>query len=363
MKGIISFHPVDLGFFDGFAAPLINGDKIPLDAYLDEAVGARRRAWEARRFAHALESILEAARLPSLEPILARPASATELVGSVVELIRSPEKVLRGVKERLDRFDHRLDDLSRLVVEKVDPDLHLFGRPFLITAGSPGTVADVVDRYRRAASAKAVDNLALEQLIQLDSRLSQVEPEEDSPLSPDLAYRTEVFRELKALPCIREAGRPALEWQSPDAGIPWIAVRAHALVVPFWLARDVDGLETMCRAAGIPAPPFLSSPARLFREAGAEVQDVAGMLDRDLEGPRDLGAFVAPEHVPDLVSFLAAQGSQIIRVAARCGEAPAASGLLRKIRECAVYAEVRGLGYLEASGILPPDLSDHPGEA
>ena len=39
--------------------------------------------------------------------------------------------------------------------------------------------------------------------------------------------------------------------------IPWRAVRLHARVVPFWVGRDVDGLETICRAAGVPAPDCL----------------------------------------------------------------------------------------------------------
>jgi len=32
-----------------------------------------------------------------------------------------------------------------------------------------------------------------------------------------------------------------------------------------------------------------------------------------------------------------------------------ATALMRKIKECAVYAHHHGFGYLEASGLLPPD--------
>ena len=39
--------------------------------------------------------------------------------------------------------------------------------------------------------------------------------------------------------------------------------------------------------------------------------------------------------------------------AGRAGEAEACTTLLRKIRECARYAESHGMGYLEASGIPP----------
>jgi hypothetical protein len=37
-----------------------------------------------------------------------------------------------------------------------------------------------------------------------------------------------------------------------------------------------------------------------------------------------------------------------------------ATSLLRKIKECAVYAKKNGLGYLEASGVVPPEREDEP---
>jgi len=58
--------------------------------------------------------------------------------------------------------------------------------------------------------------------------------------------------------------------------------------------------------------------------------------------------------VPDLLAFLSAEGSGIIRAASAHGQGDACATLLRKVRECARYAERRGMGYLEASGILPP---------
>ena len=84
--------------------------------------------------------------------------------------------------------------------------------------------------------------------------------------------------------------------------------------------------------------------------------EVAGSLHAEIVEPRGLGGFVAPENVPDLISFLTTQGAKIIRVASRHGQGPAASILLKKIRECAVYAERHGCGYLEGSGILPPGV-------
>lgn len=338
-----------------------------LDRHLDEAVSERRRAWHARRVVRALASILEAARPPKLEPILARPRSAGELFRTSATLLRSPDTVLRGIKARLDQFDHRLDALSRLVVQKVEPDLHLLGRPYFVTETSPGNVAQLVKSFHAASSPGAVDNLAVEQLIRLDAGLARVEPQDGEPLSTDAAYRTEVFREVQVLSEISAAARKGVPWASPDGErksaaeavrleLPCIAVRVFARAAPFWIAREVDGLDTICRSAGVETPGFLASAARLFREAGEVAPAIAASLGRELGEPRDLAAFVSPEHVPDLLQFLATRGSMIIRAAARHGEGPAAAVLLKKIRECAVYAERHGFGYLEACGIFPPDV-------
>ena len=49
MKGYVSFHPVDLSFFDGLIAPLVAGQKVNPDAFLQQAANLRRNGWVARR--------------------------------------------------------------------------------------------------------------------------------------------------------------------------------------------------------------------------------------------------------------------------------------------------------------------------
>jgi hypothetical protein len=66
-----------------------------------------------------------------------------------------------------------------------------------------------------------------------------------------------------------------------------------------------------------------------------------------------VGGFVAPEEVPELLDWMKENGARIIQAAARHNEGPACSLLLKKMRECATYAQRHGLGYLEASGIEP----------
>ena len=137
--------------------------------------------------------------------------------------------------------------------------------------------------------------------------------------------------------------------------LPWRAVAMHARVHPFWLARDVDGLETICRASGVRAPECLSPAWRVFAEACEAFPALKESLGLELAREKDVGAFVAPGEIGQLLQFLSEHGSRIIHAATRAGEGAMATALLRKIKECATYAQRHQFGYLEASGVLPPD--------
>ena len=65
--------------------------------------------------------------------------------------------------------------------------------------------------------------------------------------------------------------------------MPWRATWLYARVAPFWIAYEVDGLETVCRAAGI-APPDVLVPAwRPFAEACPERFTALDLLVRNGE--------------------------------------------------------------------------------
>ena len=106
----------------------------------------------------------------------------------------------------------------------------------------------------------------------------------------------------------------------------------------------------------MPAPDCLVPAWRPFAEACERFPALREELHLELRKNRDVGAFVAPGDVPALLEFLGLNGARILAAAARAGEGALATTLLRKIKECAVYAERRGAGYLEATGVVPPDL-------
>ena len=335
MRGIVSFHAVDLELFDGLIGPLMVGEKVNPDAFLDGALRVRRAEWHAKRHKRALSSLLA-----SLEP--PPPPEGT---------------MWQKLRTRLERLDHKADPTALLVSEKVDPELHLLGRPFLIFEGSAERVSAIVDEFAQAAGDAALDALVLEQLLRLDARIGpQLAPFElVDPVAP-LTLRNALLEELKAIHNAARRARDGLAGAaSADdlAELALLAVEVHGRAAPFWIGRDVDGLETMCEAAGIDPPGILAPAWRPFAAAMDKLPALRDALTPSLDRPRAVGAFVSPEDVPELLAFLNAEGARIIQAATRAGVGATCGTLLRKIRECAHHAQRHGRGYLEASGVLP----------
>ena len=344
MRGLISFHPVDVGFFDDVIAPLVVGEKINPEQFLSDARRMRATAMQIEPYRRALVDVL--ARL-------APPAPPTE--GSM----------WTKVKARLEQLDLKPDPLATLVASRVDPDLHLHGRPFLVTEGSADHVATLVEEFRKADGLASVESLLLEQLIRIEPTLPNVlELPEMGPPSSDMTYRNDLLERLKAVHGLAKAARENESW-GPASGrrvpardvlgreLPWLAVELHACTNPFRVAQDVDGFDTVCRAADITPPDVLVTCRRLFARAIEMFPDLGEGLVTELRDGRDVAAFVPPSDVSRLLDFLKTEGAKIIRVATQHGEGPSCTTLLRKIRECAEYAAAHGRGYLDASGIRP----------
>jgi len=335
MRGVISFHPFDPGLLEGLIEPLLRGGKINPEAFLDGACQIRHAAWLTCGYKLALARLFE-----EFDP----PPPANE--GTLWDRVRT----------RLERFDYQAPPLSRLVRATLDPDLHLRGRPFLITEASPERAAEVAAEYVAAASAAELNALVLDQLGRLDPALARgVAPEPLEAPGPDAAYRTALLGRLRQ---VHDWGQAARGGQGGVRGtaadLRWRIVELHSRAVPFWVAGDVDGLGTICEAAGLEPPVGLGSAAGLFAGIGADVPELCAGLGVELSQPQDVGAYAAPERVPDLLAFLLEHGGRMIQVAARHGQGGLCAGVLRRIRECLRFAERHGVGYLEASGIHPP---------
>jgi hypothetical protein len=355
MRGIVSFHPLNLELFDRFIAPLVAGSKINPEEYLQTAIRMRENAHRAGMFIHGIEHRLENAGPPTAE---------------------KSAPVWMKLKTKLDALEHRMDELSALLTSHLDPELHLDGRPFFITEGSAVKVADIVDDYMAARSESEADGLVREQLIRLDRRLvDAVEPVEIGRPTGSLQFRQDLLGDMKQLYDLVRTARAGGDWKGADtarrrpareileADLAFQALQIHSRAVPFWYGRDVDGLETVCRAAGVPPPDCLVPAWRILGEACAEFPGMKEYLKPELLSRRAVGAYVAPENITDLLDFLSTAGSAIIRAAARHDAGPTCTLLLRKIKECATYAERHRFGYLEAAGIVPSHMEAESDEA
>lgn len=320
MRGVISFHPVDPGFFETLVEPLLRGEKVNPDIFLDAARRMRRASWLTLGYKVALARLLE-----ELEP----PPPVD--VGTLWDRVRT----------RLERFDYKVPALARVAQATIEPELHLHGRPFLVTEGSPDRVAQLVAEYAGMAGDAGLTSLVLDQLNRLDPALArELAPEPLAMPSGDAAYRNALLDSLKKIRDLAD-------------DLPWQVVYLHSRAVPFWIARDVDGLGTICDAAGIEPPAGLTSAEDLFARVGGKLPEPCQALQAEMQGPRELGAYASPEHVPELLRFLLEYGGRMIQAAARYGQGPLCTQVLRKIRECVRFAESHGVGYLEASGIHP----------
>src|SRR5258706_12984291 len=101
MTGYVSFHPIDLAFFDELIAPLVAGRKVNPEAFLQRAATQRRNGWVARRFAVAIEQLAASSEAPKPDPTA------------------SPWQRLRA---NLERIDHPPDEMARPAARGVDPD-------------------------------------------------------------------------------------------------------------------------------------------------------------------------------------------------------------------------------------------------
>jgi hypothetical protein len=339
VRGTVAFHPVDASLFGGAIAALLAGEKVQPEPFLAEAVRMRHSRAAAARTIRSIERALADAE----------PPKAPEGAG-----------IFERIKATALAVDHRVHAATRKAMRALDPELHLYGRPFFVTEESAERVASVVHEFRTAPSVPVAEAAVLDQLARLDPEFpGAFPPDEDEDPPQDLEVKHELMAEMRELFELAGAARRAGTWEvegreRPALPVlleegPWRAVRLHARVMPYWRGRDVDGLETVCRATGIEPPACLRQAHALFERACSEFPGFPGALPLEIPGPCGVGAYVAPEEVGALLDFLAESGAAIIRAASRHGEGPACSVLLRKIRECCVYAQRHGLGYLESA--------------
>jgi hypothetical protein len=308
-----SYQPVDLGLVEGRLLPYLagTGGEGDLDDLVGRAVAVRRTRFQAKAWALGL---------------------------------------LRAARER--------------DIEGFAADVHVWGRPFLITGDDPAGVAEDVLRWLETPPGE-VPALAREMISRLDPGLAgAVEPDRDGTLPEDDAvlarHLTWRLRLLRASAAALRAGettvRDADTGKEHDAAallrreVPFSVVEFAACLVPGWMSRGHTWPTRLCGAAGTPAEEF-RPPVALF----ALLRDAFPALDwfapPTITENYMVGGLVLPGDVPAARARLRAVRERLLAPPGDAEPDAYAAGELVKADEALALAERLGLGFCEATEI------------
>jgi hypothetical protein len=318
----VSSHPVDVGLIQSRVLPFLKGqgeiDDLVADAVRLAKVRFRANAW------------------------------GLGLVALQGELASTPKK-----KRAADAF---------VIPESFDPDWHVWGRPFFITA-PPGEVSATIDRYLPLATPEQVDALAMEQLHRLHPSLPNlVTPDlegglpDDDQLARGLREGLDFLR--RSYPHIA-SGKPV---KMPDGEavdpedlflfhMPLAVLTFASHFRPGWMARGHVWFTQFTSEANLDADGLIESSAKLFEPLLQNLGGWEEAFEPTITQNYTLGGFVRAANVPAFRLWWEAHRDALM--APFIAEKDEATGTLawQKILEALRDAELRKLAFLEATEV------------
>ena len=243
-----------------------------------------------------------------------------------------------------------------------DPDLHLWGRPFFITA-PPDQVGSVIDRYL-AATPGQVDTIAREQLDRLDPALKdRVVPDADGFLPEDDAViaagvRQELDLLRSAYPRLAD-GRPVKmpEGEAADPEdlflfhMPLAVVAFAAQFWPGWMARGHVWPTSMIAEAGLDAEGLFGPAGFLFEPLLGQIGGWDEAFAPTITQNYTLGGAARAANVGNLRAWWQAHREALIAPFVADGDAQSGASAHQKSLEAMQDAERRGAAFIEAAEI------------
>jgi hypothetical protein len=245
----------------------------------------------------------------------------------------------------------------------VDSDLHVWGRPFFVTAPDPLAVSQVIDRYLDA-SLEVADAIAKAELGRLDPELAAVvslELEGDAPADEELAqgirWKLDLLRRCYQA---RRAGQPSvtlLDGEEADPSellareVPLALLEFAANFRPGWMARGIVWPSVLLLEAELDDAGCFEPPRVLVEPLSRELADVSFFLEPTITENYMVGGYVPPSKVPLLRAHLEKHSERVLARSREAGWEPECKSALRKILEALSDAERRGLGFAEATEI------------
>jgi hypothetical protein len=330
----VSYHPVDGAFIRGRVIPYVRGAG-SLGDVLPDMIRIDRARWRAAEWAYKVADI---STKESRRRYEAEHAAQKRKGGDAGA---APKK----------------RPPAGLLPEWFDSDLHIWGRPFFITAETPEEVSEVIDRYCAAPSPEQVDAIAREELARLNPKLvTRVKPPRTRSGPTDAAIARSLLANLdlaRSWLKLKAAGEPFVDEDGDEHdpaeafvhNFPLMAVAFAAKLRPGWMARGLVWPTLMMGRAGLTPGRYFDSPSPLFGGLRRTFPQLDEALNETIVCNYELGGHVAPKGVRTLRRVLNEARDQIIEKLGY-GETE-----LRKIDEALYDAARRRLGFIEAAEI------------
>jgi hypothetical protein len=245
----------------------------------------------------------------------------------------------------------------------VDSDLHVWGRPFFVTAQEPLAVSQVIDRYLDA-NLETADLIAKAELGRLDPELASLvtlEPEADAPSDEELAqgirWKLDLLRRCYRA---RRAGQRSVtlpDGEEADPSellgreVPLALLEFAANFRPGWMARGIVWPSVLLHEAELDDAGCFEPPGALVEPLARELGGMSFFLEPTITENYMVGGYVPPKKVPLLRAQLEKHRARVLACSRDAGWELECKSALRKILEALADAERRGLGFAEATEV------------
>ncbi|MEU2254053.1 hypothetical protein [Nocardia xishanensis] len=246
----------------------------------------------------------------------------------------------------------------KAAADEFDESLHVWGRPYLITAETPAEVAETVVRYRDC-TVGTVDELARAQLDLLDPALAaRTEPDMSGTLpgaddlAIDIAWKIRLLRQ--AALALR-SGQPTVDdphsAETHDAAdllrnnVQFCLVEFAARLLPGWMDRGVVWPTALAEEAGTGWPTGFGGNGSLLGDLPTLFPEIAWRTEDTIAANYAVGGFVGPGDAAAARDWLATHAEAL------SGGDDRTRLSLRKCDEALALADLIGGGFTEATEI------------
>ena len=331
----VSYHPVDRSVIIDRLIPYLRGEG-NIDDLVERAVRVSQVRYRANAWGAKLLKLQEADSTP-------------EQAGA--DSFRGPPKA-RKPEGPLAAFQ---------------PDLHLWGRPFLITVANPLEVSEAIDEYL-AADEAGTDAIAARMVEHLAPGMAdRARPADDDYLSVKVTsdLHEQARRPLDELRDVYKACREGqtitIEDEEVDAQETFIGSAPLALLAfysnlqPGWMARGYVWPTQLLACVGVRFKLF-ETPVHLIQPLVDEIPSMATSLHNTITENYMVGGYIRAENVRAWREGLEWASGRILGAAVKEDDADHCQIVLQKLTEAVADAERRGYAFVEATEVYSGPL-------